>query len=238
MERTWSDGDQSVRALLRPDGQWLLTLPGNPSSWDALLAHRPPEVDPLLVITSAEGWRRPLQDLGFREVHTEQVWHIPVRAVGRVPVQSDDHDLVPVLDCDLARVVELDNTVRHQIPGTKDWTGSVEDLRRELDDDEFDPGLYLIAVHRTTGSYDGLVRVWNRHPRPRLGCVGVRPEWRRTRLGPALLEAVAATLRRRGVSEILTETDLANRDSYPMAARGGSPQERIVQWVRSDAEPR
>lgn len=143
-----------------------------------------------------------------------------------------------MLGCDLARVVELDNTVRHQIPGTNDWTGNIEDLRRELADDEFDPELYLVAVHRTTGSYDGLVRIWNRHPRPRLECVGVRPEWRRTRLGPALLAEVAATLGRRGVSEILTETELANRDSYPMAARGGSPQQRIVQWVRAGAAPR
>lgn len=232
MERTWSDGDQLVRALLRPDGLWLLKLPDKPSSWGALVQARPAGVDPLLVITSTEGWRQPLQDLGFRAVHTEQVWRIPVRAVTHPPVQSENHDLVPVLGCDLARVVELDNTVRHQIPGTQGWAGSLADLRDELADDEFDPQLYLIAVHRTTGSYDGLVRIWNRHPRPRLGCVGVRPQWRRTRLAPALLSSVAATLRHRGVSEILTETDLANRDSYPMAARWGIPQERVVQWVR------
>jgi hypothetical protein len=28
-------------------------------------------------------------------------------------------------------------------------------------DDEFDPELYLITEHATTGGYDGPVRVWN-----------------------------------------------------------------------------
>ena len=41
-------------------------------------------------------------------------------------------------------------------------------------DDTFDLELYLIAEDTTTGSYDGLVRVWNRAPLPRLGCLGVR----------------------------------------------------------------
>lgn len=41
-------------------------------------------------------------------------------------------------------------------------------------DDEFDPELYLIAEHATTGGYDGLVRVWNRMPLPRLGSLAVR----------------------------------------------------------------
>lgn len=236
MEQTWGDGRHTIQAVLRPDGQWLLRLPDDPAVWAALLARRPAGVDRLLVSTTDETWHQPLQDLQFRATRTEQVWHLPLTALGWPPITSPAHELVPVLDCDLAQVVDLDNAVRHQIPGTEAWTGTVADLRDQLDDDQFDSELYLIAVHRDTGSYDGLVRVWNRHPRPRLGCLGVRPQWRRTRLGPHLLGAVTTTLRERGVAEILTETDLRNPDSHSMAANhGGIRVRQVIEWSVDEA---
>ena len=120
-----------------------------------------------------------------------------------------------------------------QMPGAERWVGTVSDLQESLTDDEFDPELYLVAIHQDTGSYDGLIRVWNRKPYPRLGDIGVRPGWRRTRLGPALLAAVARTLGERSVTHVVvTETDINNWDSYSIAAHHGAvARGRSVEWV-------
>ncbi len=148
------------------------------------------------------------------------------------PITSNTHRLLPVTECDLARVVELDDLVRQQIPGCLDWTGTVADLRESLQGDDFDPRLYLIAVHRQSGSYDGLIRVWDKRPRPRLGCIGVTPAWHRTRLASVLLSAVATLLWSRGVEEIEAETDVTNRDSYLLAQNHGATQHaRTAEWV-------
>jgi len=101
-----------------------------------------------------------------------------------------------------------------------------------LDDSDFDPALYLVAVHEQTGSYDGLIRVWNRLPWPRLGCLGVRFPWRRTRLPAALVSAVAHVLRDRGVTDVVTETDVRNGGSYPMAFSRGISTGRMTEWER------
>lgn len=235
MQQTWGDASHPARATLRPDGRWLLRLPDDAATWASLLAERPPVVDRIQVLTQDERGHRALRDLGFRAMRTEQRWLLPLAALEREAVKASDHEIRPVLGCDLERVTDLDNAVRRQIPGTEDWAGTVEDLRDSLDDDDFDPELYLIAVHRGSGSYDGLVRVWDRRPRPRLGCIGVTPGWRRTRLGSALLGVVVTVLRQRGVAEVTAETDLTNRDSHLLAARhGGIPQGRTVEWVLDD----
>jgi GNAT superfamily N-acetyltransferase len=125
----------------------------------------------------------------------------------------------------------LDNALRDEIPGSSGWLGTVGDLRAELSDDDFDPELYLIAEHTSTGSYDGLVRVWNRRPVPRLGCVAVRADWRRSRLTTALLTAVARVLAGRGVREVTAETDEENRASMLLARRVGAvPGPVDVEW--------
>lgn len=122
--------------------------------------------------------------------------------------------------------------MRRQIPGTHAWNGTVADLHDSLDDDDFDPHLYLIAEHHRGGSYDGLIRVWSRQPRPRMGCIGVTPAWRRTRLAPALLSAVTTLLLDRGTEEIEAETDVTNRDPYLLAQNhGGTQHARTTEWV-------
>lgn len=227
----WGPADAAARAFQRPDGQWQLRLPEEVAGWAALLATRPPELVHV-VLTNGEGDRgTELGRLGFVATRTEQLWRVPVRGLAR-GFSTGRHDLREVTDCDLDQVTALDNAVRAQIPGSEGWEGTVSDLRESLVDDEFDPRLYLVAVHHDTGDYDGLVRVWDRRPDPRLGCVGVRASWRRTRLGPALLTAVASTLQQRGVTHVVTETDVHNRDSHALAARhGGVPVGRTVEWV-------
>lgn len=231
---TWNAGPHEARALLRPDGQWFLRLPEDPGSWTDLMASLPRDVVPALLSRDEGCADALLVELGFEAHRTEQLWEVPVAGL-RHAIQSAHHDLVPVTACDPAGVTELDNVIRAQIPGTGAWVGTVGDLQDSLEDDEFDPELYLVAVHARTGTYDGLIRVWNRHPVPRLGCVGVRPEWRRTRLGPALLGTVAAALAQRGVTHVVTETDVANRDSHPLAVRHGAvPRGRTVEWILRD----
>lgn len=228
---SWGAAPHEGRAMLRPDGQWQLRLPEDQTGWPALLATLPAEITTAVLALGEGHAATVLPSFGFAAVRTEQLWEVPIARVGPVIV-SPSHTMASVTACDLARVAELDNAVRAQIPGAERWLGSVSDLEESLTDDEFDPELYLVAVHQQTGSYDGLVRVWNRAPAPRLGCVGVRPEWRRTRLGPALLGAIAHRLRRRGVTQLVTETDITNRDSHSLAAHHGAvPRGRTVEWV-------
>lgn len=217
----------------RPDGQWLLRLPEDSTRWSGLVATLPDRIGPTLLSVEEGRADALLRSLGFRANRTDQLWEVALRDLPR-SVTSADHELVRITGCDLTAVTDLDNAVRAQIPGTEGWVNSVPGLQESLEDDEFDPELYLIAVHRHTGSYDGLIRVWNR-PVPRLGCVGVRAEWRRTRVGPALIAAAADVLQHRGVTHVVAETDITNRDSHPLAARNGAmPRGRTVEWILRD----
>jgi RimJ/RimL family protein N-acetyltransferase len=75
------------------------------------------------------------------------------------------------------------------------------------------------------------VRVWDRRPVPRLGCIAVRREWRRGRLTPALLVGVGKVLKERGVRAVTAETDETNRASVLVARRlGGVPGPVDVEW--------
>ena len=53
----------------------------------------------------------------------------------------------------------------------------------------FDPDGYLVAVDKRTGRYVGLVRFWRNPTGPRLGLLGVLPEFRIPSLAAGLLEA-------------------------------------------------
>lgn len=233
--RTWWAAGGQVRAWRRPDDRWAVRLPDDPASWEVAVDGRPAEVGRLVVSRPErlpEAEEHALRGAGFQLARIEQLWRVPLDSLAAQRITSATHDLRSVAVCDLRRVVDLDDAVRQQIPGCEEWRGTVAELRETLGDDEFDPALHLVAVHRESGSYDGLVRVWSRPDRPRVGCLGVRPEWRRTRLAPALLGAVVDTLIARGVREVVTETDVANRASYRLVERhGGVPTGRTVEWA-------
>lgn len=234
--REWNVDGARASAARRPDGQWLVTLPAKrPDLWRHCLARVIADIPaPLLVSQAgdlAEPFTKPLQQAGFVASRVEQLWRIPIAALPGGPIMCASHRLVSVDNCDLTAAVELDNAIRNDIPGTELWAGAEADLRDTLSDPEFDPDLYLIAEHTVTHSLDGLIRVWNRPGAPRLGCLGVRQAWRRTRLPAALVSTVTATLRRRGVTEIVTETDVRNAGSHPMAAHhGGIRAGTTIEW--------
>jgi hypothetical protein len=231
-----SDG-VSMTGVLRPDGKWLVRPPQeHPETWAALatlatddvgaplLTNRPGDEDPALGTT--------LRSAGFRPMRTETLWRVPISSLPDRAARSP-HEFVPVTELDAEAVAALDNEIRADIPGTQDWDGTADDLRATFLDPEFDPALYLIARHTGTGSLDGLIRVWNRTPVPRLGCLGVTSPWRRTSLPLGLVLAVSRTLRARGVTDIMTETDQLNSDSFRMAAlRGGVRTGSLVEWER------
>lgn len=77
----------------------------------------------------------------------------------------------------------------------------------------------------------GLVRLWNRSPHPRVGCLGVIASVRRTSLCLRLVLAVGSELRTRGVEAVTTETDVTNTSSHTLVRRmGGEPTHLTAEW--------
>lgn len=178
-----------------------------------------------------------LRRAGFVPVRTETTWRLPVATILTTPVHAE-HRIVSVTELDPEIVAGLDNAIRADIPGTQDWLGTGAQLTDSLADPDFDPALYLVAQHPRTGRLDGLVRVWNRHPEPRLGCIGVTSSCRRTRLAPALLQAVARTLHARGVTHVTAETDDTNRAAQLIALNhGAATVGPAIEWQRPATPP-
>lgn len=236
-QRTWTERGVDAWGVLRPDAKWLLRLPPERADlWSALIERVSTDLSaPMLVNTTGDNQveRDSLSAAGFVAHRSEELWRIPVAELANRSVEATFHRLVPLDRCELLRVVELDNAVRADIPGSESWHGTLDDFTASMADDEFDPELYLIAEHPSTGSYDGLIRVWNRVPSPRLGCLGVRPRWRRTRLPVALISAAATVLSLRGVTHVITETDVLNSGSHLMAARRGASVGTMTEWEHS-----
>lgn len=250
-----------ARGWMRPDRRCVVRLPVEaPAVWCALAAALSAEARaPLLVSVPPDAGVRSsaLADAGFRAVRRDQHWLIPVSSVlarlshaaghrdhhdasdnhadddTRCSHAQGDHtyDLVSARHTDLERLCALDNEIRGDIPGTAGWVGTVTALADSLDDDEFDPDLYLVARRRADGAYVGLIRVWNRRPHPRVGCLGVVRSHRRTSLCLQLVVAVGTTLADRGVDAVTTETDLRNAASHTMARRmGAEPTDVSTEW--------
>lgn len=236
--RSWSTAEGAVaRAVHRPDGAWLLRLPAeDPDAWPALVeAATRDGCGTLLVDRPADQSRvhdDALRLAGFTPARTETRWRIPVAAIPITPARAE-HRVLPVTECDPESVAVLDNEIRADIPGTAGWMGTGTQLTDSFDDPDFDPALYLVAQHPHTGDLDGLIRVWNRQPEPRLGCIGVARSWRRTSLALLLLQSVAGTLRDRDVTHITAETDDTNHASHLLALNhGGMAVETTAEWRR------
>lgn len=245
LTRRWStDAGAAVNAVQRPDGAWLLHLPENHvDAWSDLVRLVSGDLDGPLLVSRPEDQGMEadaaLRTAGFVPVRWETVWRIPIAGLLAKPTVRTAHRIVSVTSLDADAVAELDNRIRNDIPGTEGWMGTGAQLIESLADPEFDPALYRVAQHEESARLDGLIRVWNRVPEPRLGCIGVTRPWRRTRLALALVQDIADTLHARGVTHITTETDTTNRNSHPMAIRqGGQAIKTTVEWHReADANP-
>lgn len=233
----WTSDGATLRAVRRPDGAWWIRLPEEqPGAWPALVDAATQDGCGTLLISRPvdqdEDHERGLLRAGFTPARTETTWRLPMAAVPTTAVRAQ-HEIVSVAELDPDIVADLDNAIRADIPGTHGWVGTGAQLKDSLDDPDFDRALYLVARHPHTGRLDGLIRVWNRYPEPRLGCIGVTSPWRRTSLALALLQTVARTLLARGTTHITAETDDNNRASHLMALNhGGTAVATAIEWER------
>ena len=238
---TWESDGAQAHAVQRPDGQWYLRLPDRTDTWPGLIESIARDTGGPLVTTEPEASDREsaLRACGMVPRRRSRRWTIPVPPRGMrtgalpEPAEPSHHTLISLADADLVRVADLDNALRAEIPGTVGWRGTAADLDDDMSTDAFDPALYLVARDDRTGAYDGLVRAWHNPDGPRLGCIGVRPQWRGPRLTVALLAAVGHVLADRGYEAVTAETDEENLPAVRLARRlGAHPGPVDVEWFR------
>ena len=125
-------------------------------------------------------------------------------------------------EVDEARLRQLDDALRQDVPGTDGWRWDPAGFRAEtFESPAFDAATYLVAVDGRD-DYVGLARVWMNRPTPRLGMIGVLAPYRRRGLAKALLEAVFSELHERGAAEVSTEVDVRNVASQALLAGFGA----------------
>ena len=118
---------------------------------------------------------------------------------------------------------ELDDELRQDVPGTGGWASSPAEFRAHtFEDPEFDSRTYLVALSKPASELVGLVRIWMGSERIRLGMLGVRRDWRRRRVGMALLHHALEAVRAAGATAVTTEFDVANDASRALAERLGA----------------
>ena len=141
--------------------------------------------------------------------------------------------LVPAHTVDEDRLFALDNRLRCDVPGSDGWTGDRAWFHEELTESPpYDPTAYLVALHEPSGEYAGLVRIWRNRSGPRLGLIGVLPEYRRTMLAASLLRHALHAAAAWGHPTFTTETSISNRVIYPRLKRLGAERTgRFLQMV-------
>ena len=218
-----------ISDLLRPDGRLLVRTEGEWTPDSARTAaelaarHRVPALAHVGEEDAAE--RAALIAAGFAESRREAVIAISVAraldALGDADL-PEGVELRSAADVDEDRLRLLDNELRQDVPGASGWESTPEEFRdQSFNDPEFDPRTYLVAVDAASDEYIGIVRVWMKRSRPRLGFVGVRREYRRRGIGFALLASVFRAVQASGATEVTTEHDLTNQASAAIAERLG-----------------
>lgn len=207
----------SLRALVRPDQVCFLYTAVEAddahhalvtAAVDALPGDLYTEVDDLAADRLAG-----LAALGFTEHRREHRYVLPVDpAVTGLAGATLPHGfaVVSAEDADMDRLAALDDTLRQDVPGAVGWrTDPAEFAGQTLGDPEFDRNTYLVAVD-AAGQYAGLVRVWRRPVRSRLGLIAVAREYRRTGMARALLGRAFAVLHEQGEDGATCEVDVTN----------------------------
>lgn len=212
----------AVKSFVRPDGRRFVRDPDAES-----LARIPGDA----YCTVDEADLEPYVVLGFA-VHRREGTYLVPTATAQVETPPG-MCLVRADEVDETSLRLLDDALRQDVPGTDGWRWDEAGFREETYDSPFfDPRTYLVAVAERTGAPTGIVRVWIRPERSRLGFIGVLPASRRQGLARALLSAVFAELHERGVDEVSTEIDDTNTASRALldgfgARRTGTTLELI-----------
>ena len=225
-----------ISDLLRPDGRLLVRTEGE---WTSETAAGAAAVArkvgaPALAHIGEEyaAERAALVAAGFVESRREAVVSISIQSALealRDAAPPAGVELRSAADVDEDRLRLLDNELRQDVPGTFRWESTPEQFRdQSFDDPEFDSRTYLVAVDAASDEYIGIVRIWMKRTRPRLGFVGVRREHRRRGIGSALLASALRAVQATGAREVTTEYDLTNEASTAIAEHLGGQRTGVT----------
>lgn len=207
----------SLRALVRPDGLCFLytTVEGDDvhhalitAAADDLPGDLYTEVDDQAAERLAD-----LAGLGFSLHRAEHRYVLPVdparTGLGDTTLPAG-FTVVSAADADVERLAALDDLLRADVPGAAGWHNDpAEFARQTFDDPQFDRDTYLVAAD-ASGGYAGLVRVWRRPVRSRLGLIAVVRDHRRSGVARALLGRAFAVLHAQGEDRATCEVDVTN----------------------------
>jgi ribosomal protein S18 acetylase RimI-like enzyme len=220
-----------MKPWLRPDGRHTLYFGRcRPEAYALLAAQVAGEC--YTVVDGADGEAlRALGSAGFRTERTELRYSIPVtRFDAPVPAGIE---IISAAHTELEPLMLLDCVLRQDVPGADGWQPDPQWFREETYDSPFfDPEAYLVALD--AGRYVGLVRIWNGpRPKPRLGMIGVLPEYRRRGFARALMGRAFGALHSRGAREVVAEADDGNVASHTLlTGLGGVVAGRDVELRR------
>ncbi|WP_018351383.1 GNAT family N-acetyltransferase [Longispora albida] len=203
------DGDRVAGVLhpwVMPDGRHRLFFGKcSPEAYVALAGHVPGEVYATFDDPATVGLFR---GIGFEVNRQENQYKIGV-SVFEAPV-PEGLTVISAADTELEKLMMLDCALREDVPGSEGWQPDAQWFREETyDSPYFDPEAYLVALDGE--DYVGLVRIWKGpRPVPRLGLIGLLPDYRRRGLARALVSQAFRALHARGVPEVVAEADVTN----------------------------
>lgn len=221
-----------VRAHVRPDRRLYVRCRGSWTPASAARAVALAREHRRSTIASIDGEdasaHRVLVEAGFVLMRREAVVVVDVSTALAVLGGESEREpaglvIVSALDVPENLLRELDDELRQDVPGTAGWASSPAEFRAHtFEDPEFDSRTYLVALSEPSSELVGLVRIWMGSERTRLGMLGVRREWRRRRVGMALLHRALEAVRAAGATAVTTEFDVANDASRALAERLGA----------------
>jgi RimJ/RimL family protein N-acetyltransferase len=243
------DGDLDVGvayAMHRPDQRWFITLDSwRDDAYQTLLTAVTCDIQQDLYITVNDSDYEQLDRcrmLGFTVSRREDEYRVPtdpaITGLGEASFPAGLH-AVSAADADVDALRLLDDLLREDIPGADGWVNDPREFQEyTFDPRHFDANAYLVAVDDTTGTYAGLVRVWNEPGQRLLGLIAVIRAHRRRGVARALLAAAFGPLHNQGVGQVAAEVDVTNNASASLLRRLGA--RRIggsVEMLRRAAQP-
>jgi len=202
----------------RPDQRWFVTLDGwRDDVYQPLLAAVTGDIEQDLHITVDDSDYEQLDRckmLGFTVSRREDLYSVPtdpaITGLEQARFPAGLHS-ISAADADVDALRLLDDLLREDIPGADGWVNEPQEFQEyTFDPRHFDAKSYLVAVDDTTGTYAGLVRVWNDPGQRLLGLIAVVRAYRRRGVSRALLAAAFRPLHDQGVGQVAAEVDVNN----------------------------
>src|ERR1700742_892288 len=138
-----------LRALVKPDRRCALFVRDltDERAHELLVDAALRELDRDLYVEvdeAAASVRDMLAERGFAVHRREHHYLVPTDQVRPMP---DGYDTVSAADADVARLSELDEALRQDVPGADGWRNDPRQFEEQtFGDPQFDPATYLVAV--------------------------------------------------------------------------------------------